>query len=130
MKGKRDFCIKEVYGFIFFFLKRTKFYLSFDWDLTLVSKLGTMSTNKERIENLGASFGDLQTKFDQMEVGVGDKLRQIEAAISRMFDILITRHETSSGSPMPRPHNRQMGKLRMKFLFVCMETIITCMWIQ
>ena len=57
-----------------------------------------MSTNKERIENLGASFGDLQTKFYRMEVGVNDKLQQIEAAISRVFDILITRHETSSGS--------------------------------
>ena len=58
-----------------------------------------MSTNKKRIKNLGASFGDLQTKFDRMEVGVGDKLQQIEATISRMFDILITRHETSSGRP-------------------------------
>ena len=34
-----------------------------------------------------------------MEVGVGDKLRQIEAAINRMSDILITRHETSLSSP-------------------------------
>ena len=34
-----------------------------------------------------------------MEVGVDDKLRQIEVAISQMFDILITRHETSLGSP-------------------------------
>ena len=58
-----------------------------------------MSTNKERIENLEASFGDLQNKFDRMEAGVGDKLRQIEAAISRMSDNLITRHETSLGSP-------------------------------
>ena len=64
-----------------------------------MSELGAMSTNKERIENLEASFGDLQTKFDRMEVGVRDKLRQIEAAISWMSDILITRHETSLGSP-------------------------------
>ena len=33
----------------------------------MVSKLGTMSTNKEIFENLDASFGDLQTKFDLME---------------------------------------------------------------
>ena len=65
---KRDFCIKQVYGFLFFSLKRTKFYLSFDYDLSLVSELGAMSTNKERIENMEASFGDLQTKFDRMEV--------------------------------------------------------------
>ena len=68
-------------------------------------KLGAMSTNKERIENLEASFGDLQTKFDRMEVGVGDKLRQIEAAISWMPDILITRHETSLGSPAQAAHS-------------------------
>ena len=58
------FGIKQVYGFMFFSQKRTKFYLSFDWDLSLVSELGAMSTNKERIENLEASFGDLQTKFN------------------------------------------------------------------
>ena len=46
-----------------------------------------------------ASFGDLQTNFDRMEVGVGDKLRKIEAAISRMSNILITRHEASLSSP-------------------------------
>ena len=74
---RRDFCIKQVYGFLFFFLKRTKFYLSFDRGLTLVSELGTMSTNKERIENLEVSFGDLQTKSDRMEVDVinSDKLK-------------------------------------------------------
>ena len=65
----------------------------------MTSELGTMSTNKERIENLKASFGDLQTNFDRMKVGVSDKRRQIEATISRMFDILITRHEASLGSP-------------------------------
>ena len=58
-----------------------------------------MSTTKERIDNLEASFGDLQNKFDGMEAGVGDKLRQIEAAISRMSDNQITRHEISLGSP-------------------------------
>ena len=58
-----------------------------------------MSTNKERIKYLEARFGDLQNKFDRMEAGISDKLRQIEAAISRMSDNLITGHETSLGSP-------------------------------
>ena len=96
--------------FSVFSLKRIKFYLSFDWDLSLVSELGAMSTNKERIENLEASFGDLQTKFDRMEVGVGDKLRQIEAAISRMSNILITRHETSLGSPNAQASQSSNGQ--------------------
>ena len=58
-----------------------------------------MSRNKERIKNLEASFGDLQTKFYRIKVGVGDKLQKIEAAFSRMSDILITRHEIFLGSP-------------------------------
>ena len=69
-----DFCIKQVYDFLFFSLKRTKLYLSFDWDLSLVLELGAMFTNKERIENMEASFGDLQNKFDRMEAGVGEEL--------------------------------------------------------
>ena len=73
-----------------------------------------MSTNKERIENLEASFGDLQTKFDRMEVGVGDKLRQIEAAISRMSDILITRHETSLGNPNGQAAQSSNGQDRLE----------------
>ena len=34
-----DFCIKQVYGFLFFSLKRTKFNLSFDWDLAIHLKI-------------------------------------------------------------------------------------------
>ena len=60
-----------------------------------------MSTSKERVENVGATFGDLQTKFYRMEVGFNDKLRQIEVVISRMFDILLIRHETSLGEKVP-----------------------------
>ena len=43
-----------------------------------------MSTNKEIIENMGASFGNLQTKFDRMEVGINNKIQQIEATISQI----------------------------------------------
>ena len=64
-----------------------------------------MSTNKERIENLEASLGDLQTNFSRMELGVSDKLWQIEAVISKMSDILTTRHEVIPSNP--NDHNRQ-----------------------
>ena len=37
--GGGDFCIKQVYGFLFFSLKRTKFNLSFDWDLAIHLKI-------------------------------------------------------------------------------------------
>ena len=75
-----------------------------------------MSTNKERVENLGATFGDLQTKFNQMEVGVDDKLRQIKAAISLMFNIMITRHETSSSNPNVRAAQSSNGQTQDEVL--------------
>ena len=61
---------------LWFILTLSKIIFSYDWDhLSMVSELGTMSTNKERVKNVGATFGDLQTKFDRMKVGVNDKLR-------------------------------------------------------
>ena len=80
----------------------------------MVSDLGAMSIKKERIENLEASFGDLQTQYDQIKVGVGDKLRKIEATISRMSDILITRHETSLGSPNAQAAQSSNGQDRLE----------------
>ena len=49
-----------------------------------------------------------------MEVGVGDKLQQIEAAISRMSDILSTRHETSLGSPNAQAVQSSNGQDQLK----------------
>ena len=49
-----------------------------------------------------------------MEAGVGDKLRQIEAAISRMSDNLITRHETSLGSPNVQAAQLSNGQDQLK----------------
>ena len=82
----------------------------------MVSELGTISTNKERVENLGATCGDIQTKFDQMEVGGDDKLRQIEAVISWKFDILITRHESSLGNPNAQAAQSSNGKTQDEVL--------------
>ena len=45
-----------------------------------------------------------------MEVGVGDKLQQIEAATSWMFDILVTRHGTSSGNPNEQASQSSNGQ--------------------
>ena len=60
---------------LWFILTLNRIIFSSDLDhLAVVLELGTISTNKERVKNLGATFGDLQTKFDRMEVGVDDKL--------------------------------------------------------
>ena len=61
------FGIKQDYGFLFFFQKRTKFYLSFDWDLS-----GTLPTTF-----LGLPFGAcLNSTFvwDGVEDGFRKKL--------------------------------------------------------
>jgi hypothetical protein len=42
-----------------------------------------MTTNKERIENLEAALGGLQANFSRMELGVTDKLQQLESDITR-----------------------------------------------
>jgi hypothetical protein len=42
-----------------------------------------MTTIKERIENLEAALGGLQANFSRMELGVTDKLQQLEIAITR-----------------------------------------------
>lgn len=37
-----------------------------------------MTTNKERIENLEASVGGMQDQFSRMEVGLVDRMLQLE----------------------------------------------------
>ena len=49
-----------------------------------------MTTNKEWIENLKTSFGMLQDSLSRMELGISDKLQQLDSAISKVFDILLT----------------------------------------
>ena len=48
----------------------------------------TMTTNKERIENLEAGLVGVQGGFQRMEMDVGNKLHQLEEAISKLSEIL------------------------------------------
>jgi hypothetical protein len=57
-----------------------------------------MTTNKERIENLEAALGGLQADFNRMELGVTDKLQQLETVISKISEVLLTRQEPSSSN--------------------------------
>ena len=49
-----------------------------------------------------------------MEEGVDDKLRQIEAVISRMSNNLITRHETSLGNPNAQAAQSSNGQNQLE----------------
>ena len=63
-----------------------------------------MTTNKERIKNLEAGFGVLQDKVSKMETGIHDNLHQLESAISKVFEILLT--QTNS---FPNPSKERSG---------------------
>ena len=43
-----------------------------------------MATNKEKIELLEVSVGGLQDNMSRMELGINNKLHQLEVAINRI----------------------------------------------
>ena len=45
-----------------------------------------MATNKERIEQLEAGIGSLQEGLRQVEIGVAEKMCNLEASINRMSE--------------------------------------------
>ena len=55
-----------------------------------------MANNKERIENLEARLGGLQDGMQQMEIGINDKLHQLEETINRMSEAFFSNKERSS----------------------------------
>lgn len=54
-----------------------------------------MGTNKEMIESLEAGLGGLQNNFSRMEIGVNNKLHQIEDALSKLFEVLLSNQTAS-----------------------------------
>lgn len=56
----------------------------------MVSEPCTMATSKERIKSLKARVGSLQECVHQMELGIADKLHQLELTINRLFEDLFS----------------------------------------
>lgn len=54
-----------------------------------------MANNKERIENLEARLGGLQDGMQQMEIGINQKLHQLEETINRMSEAFFSNKEES-----------------------------------
>ena len=50
-----------------------------------------MTINKERIQNLEESVGGLQGHISRMELGVSDKLYQLEVAINKISKVLLVK---------------------------------------
>ena len=89
---------KDLIQTLWFILTRRELYSGFDWDLSLVLELYIMATNKERIENLEVGLGGLQANLSRMELGVNDKLHQLENVISKIFEVLSTRQDPTSSN--------------------------------
>lgn len=72
-----------------------------------------MATNKERIENLEAGFGGLQNSLSRVEVGVSDKLHQLEDAINKISEALLSNRIATSTSNNSEPNaNSPVGRSR------------------
>ncbi|KAL6332953.1 hypothetical protein AAG906_019964 [Vitis piasezkii] len=69
-----------------------------------------MATNKERIENLEMGLGGLQANLSIMELGVNDKLHQLENAISKISEVLSTRQDPTSSNVNERSGQSSYGR--------------------
>ena len=72
------------------------------------SGLINMTTDKECIENLKVGLGGLQDGVHRMEMGMADKLSQLEATINRMSEVLLStktgaNYDVHEQDPYPRP---------------------------
>ena len=76
----RLFASNNMWFSVLFPKENKRFYLNFDWDLTLVSELDFlfMASNKDRIEKLERNVEGLQGNFSVMEVGMGYRLYKLE----------------------------------------------------
>ncbi|KAL4318769.1 hypothetical protein GQ457_18G015560 [Hibiscus cannabinus] len=66
-----------------------------------------MTSNKERIENLEASFTTVQTNLNRLELGFNDKLQRLEDALTKLTGALIS---DSSASGNDHNGNSSVGR--------------------
>lgn len=71
-----------------------------------------MTTNKERIENLEVGLAGLQEQLSKMELGVADKLHQLENSISKIAEAVLSKQEPSSSNTKDRTGNFLTGHSR------------------
>ena len=78
----------------------------------MVSELYIIATNKERIENLEMGLGGLQVNLSIVELGVNDKLHQLENAISKISKFFSTRQDPTSSNVNERSEQSSYGRSR------------------
>jgi len=79
------------------------FITSCDRDLSISIRAWlTMTTNKERIENLEVGLGGLQDGMSQMKITLVDRMHQMEANINKLTEALLSNKERSSSQSIER----------------------------
>ena len=71
-----------------------------------------MATNKERIELLEVSVGGLQDNMSRMELGVKDKLHQLEVAINRISEAILPKQDPTTSHAFEHSENSWNGHVR------------------
>ena len=61
-----------------------------------------MGTNKEQIEQLEVGLRGLQDGMSQMELGLNDKLQQMQETINKLSEALLSNKEVSSNNANDR----------------------------
>lgn len=59
-----------------------------------------MSPNKERIKSLEVKLGNLQEGMNKIELGIVDKMSQLEVAFHRVSEALLSNKEGTSHNNM------------------------------
>lgn len=72
-----------------------------------------MTTNKEWIENLEASLEGLRNNFNKMELGVSNRLQQLEAIINKLATAWAIRQDMIPNSTDDRNGNSSNGGSRI-----------------
>ena len=92
----------------YFCHERNQSWKIYHWYQSQGSGLIIMTTNKERVENLEAGLGGLQEGVHRMEMGMADKLGQLETSINRLSEVLLStmtsaNYDLHEPDPYPRP---------------------------
>lgn len=71
-----------------------------------------MATNKERIEGLESQLSGIQDVVQRMELGMNNKLHQIENTINRLSDALLHSRESSNQHSSKRGDHSRISRTK------------------
>ena len=81
---RRDFFTKQVLWFFVLFPKDNKILFELSLGHNIGIRAQHFANQLRNNRKSGAIFGNIQTKFDRMEIGINHKLQEIKATICRI----------------------------------------------